>query len=114
LPNQAIGLFLANQDSIKNHVPLLASGEPVEVIEEITEHHIVRNGEFLGSIANKYNVSVAQIMEWNGLRNTNIKPGQRLTVHRPAKSVTTAAMAPEPATTPMAASSSKSNSQYRY
>jgi membrane-bound lytic murein transglycosylase D len=114
LPNQAIGLFLANQDSIKNHVPLLASGEPVEVIEEITEHHIVRNGEFLGSIANKYNVSVAQIMEWNGLRNTNIKPGQRLTVHRPAKSVTTAAKAPEPATTPMAASSSKSNSQYRY
>lgn len=114
LPNQAIGVFLANQDSIKNHVPLLAQGAQVEIPEETTEHHVVRNGEFLGSIANRYNVSVAQIMEWNGLRNTNIKPGQRLTVHRPIKSVTATAKVAAPATTPIAASKADPNSEYRY
>lgn len=112
LPNQAIGVFLANQDSIKNHVPLLAAGTPIEVVEEITEHHIVRNGEFLGSIANKYQVSVAQIMEWNGLRSTNIKPGQKLTVHRPAKTISTATTTPAPTTA--STSSTTTNNKFRY
>jgi membrane-bound lytic murein transglycosylase D len=117
LPNQAIGLFLANQDSIKNHKPLLAPGvlaEIIEPVEEIVTHHVVKNGEFLGSIANKYNVSVSQIMEWNNLRNTNINPGQRLTVHRPAKSASPTAKTAAPATTPIATTTASSSGKYRY
>jgi membrane-bound lytic murein transglycosylase D len=115
LPNQAIGVFLSNQDSIKSHVPLMAQGTNVESpVEIIAEHHVVRNGEFLGSIANKYNVSVAQIMEWNGLRNTNIKTGQKLTVHRPAKPTSASTKTATPATTPVTSTKVSSNGEYRY
>jgi membrane-bound lytic murein transglycosylase D len=34
----------------------------------------------LGKIANKYGVSVTQIKRWNGLKSTQLKIGQRLTI----------------------------------
>jgi membrane-bound lytic murein transglycosylase D len=81
LPVNKIGVFIANQDSIKTYTPdPLRDGMPV--IEEVTEYHRVRNGEFLGSIANRYGVKVRDLMEWNNLRNTNIYPGQSLVLHR--------------------------------
>lgn len=43
--------------------------------------HIVRRGEVLGSIANRYGCSVEGIREWNSLRSTTIYVGQRLTIH---------------------------------
>lgn len=81
LPNTAIGVFLANQDSIHNYTPDPSqSTEPF--VEEVTDYHRVRSGEFLGSIANRYGVRVQELMEWNGLRGTNIYPGQNLVVYR--------------------------------
>ena len=41
----------------------------------------MRNGDYLGKIARKYGVKVSQIKRWNGLRNNNIKAGQRLTIY---------------------------------
>lgn len=43
--------------------------------------HKVRSGETLGSIARRYRVTVSQIKNWNGLRNNNIRVGQRLTIY---------------------------------
>lgn len=81
LPADVVGIFLANQDSIKNYTPDPArDGYPL--VEEVTEYHRVRSGEFLGSIANRYGVKVRDLMEWNNLRNTNIYPGQSLVLHR--------------------------------
>lgn len=40
--------------------------------------HVVRRGESLGLIAQRYGVYISQIREWNGLRNNIIYPGQRL------------------------------------
>ena len=41
----------------------------------------VRNGDYLGKIANRYGVRVSDIKRWNGLRNNNLKVGQRLSVY---------------------------------
>jgi len=48
----------------------------------------VRSGDYLGKIARRYGVRVSQIKRWNGLRNNNIRIGQRLTIY-PTKPVVT-------------------------
>lgn len=59
----------------------------------------VRSGDYLGRIASRYRVSVAQIKRWNNLRNNNIRVGQRLVIYRggnaPASSASSAAPAPK-------------------
>ncbi|MBM3265285.1 MAG: LysM peptidoglycan-binding domain-containing protein [candidate division Zixibacteria bacterium] len=50
----------------------------------------VKRGDTLASIGRRYRVSVAELQEWNGLRNPgSILVGQRLTVFKPAASVAT-------------------------
>jgi lysophospholipase L1-like esterase len=44
--------------------------------------HDIKSGESLGIIAQKYNVTVAEIMEWNDLSNTKIIAGKQLWIHR--------------------------------
>ncbi len=46
-----------------------------------TETHIVKVGETLYSISQRYGCSITQLEEWNGLTTTAIRPGQRLKVH---------------------------------
>jgi len=45
-----------------------------------TVRHRVRSGENLSVIARRYGVTVRQIMNWNSLRSTTIRPGQRLRI----------------------------------
>ena len=42
----------------------------------------VKSGDYLGKIASKYGVTVAQIKSWNGLRSNNIQIGQTLYIYR--------------------------------
>jgi membrane-bound lytic murein transglycosylase D len=99
LPNTAIGVFLANQNDIKIHVPFYAEDTlTVEPPKPVLEQHIVRNGEYLGHIANKYKVSVAQIVEWNHLKSTNIQPGQKLVIQKPGITLSSAAAVKQDAT----------------
>lgn len=42
----------------------------------------VKSGDYLGKIAGKYRCSVAQIKKWNGLKDNNIRVGQRLRIYR--------------------------------
>ena len=42
----------------------------------------VKSGDYLGKIAGRYRVSVAQIKKWNNLKNNNIRVGQRLVIYR--------------------------------
>ncbi len=44
------------------------------------DQHVVRRGETLGQIANRYGVSWRQLMSRNGLRSSRIRVGQRLAV----------------------------------
>lgn len=85
LPMAKAGLFVSFQDSILQLVALErerkeALGlEEEPVVEQIT--HRVRSGESLGLIAQRYNVRVTDIMEWNHLRSTVIHAGQRLSIY---------------------------------
>ena len=42
--------------------------------------HRVKSGETLSHLAARYNVSVANIQRWNGLKSTRIRIGQRLRI----------------------------------
>ncbi len=47
-----------------------------------TVNYKIRNGDSLWKISQKFNVSVAQVREWNGLSDrTLLKPGQNLTLY---------------------------------
>lgn len=41
----------------------------------------VKNGDYLGKIANKFGVRVSSIKRWNGLRSNDLKIGQRLYIY---------------------------------
>lgn len=43
--------------------------------------YTVKSGDYLGKIANRYGVRVSDLKKWNGLRTTNLKVGQRLTIY---------------------------------
>jgi len=73
----------------------LASYSPVEqeAIKRVAEikdntievkkkqiYHTVRRGESLTLIANRYNVSISDLKEWNNLRTSHLRIGQRLRI----------------------------------
>lgn len=81
LPNEAIGSFLANFESLEQYQPApveasIAQAEP----EKTQKTHTVRSGDSLGKIANKYGVTTKQLIAWNRLKSTNIQPGQKLKI----------------------------------
>ena len=51
--------------------------------EKVQSSHTVKKGDTLSEIALKYGVTVAQIKEWNGLKNNDIRPGQVLQLSKP-------------------------------
>lgn len=46
------------------------------------KHHIVKKGQTLHSIAKQHGVSVKQLQQWNGLRSTKLRAGQKLIVSK--------------------------------
>jgi D-alanyl-D-alanine carboxypeptidase len=55
------------------------------VTQQVKKTHTVRSGDNLGKIADRYNVSVAQVKKWNHLRSTTIRPGQKLAIYSTVK-----------------------------
>lgn len=47
--------------------------------------HVVKSGESLGSIAQKYRCSIDQLMKWNNLNNNKIIIGQKLKINAASK-----------------------------
>ncbi len=47
----------------------------------------VRSGDTLSEIAEKYGVSTGKLRQWNGLRGSRIRAGQRLTIYPPEGNV---------------------------
>ncbi|MDA1225241.1 MAG: LysM peptidoglycan-binding domain-containing protein, partial [Bacteroidetes bacterium] len=50
------------------------------LVSEVWRYHVVRRGETAYRIALRYGITVAQLKEWNHLRNYNIAAGTRLKV----------------------------------
>jgi FOG: LysM repeat len=42
--------------------------------------HTVKKGEGLWDIARQYKVTIEEIVRWNGLNDTKVKPGERLKI----------------------------------
>lgn len=85
LPAEAIGVFLANEDSLYNYEmnePQAVNGYVVE--ENITTYK-VKSGDVLGVIAERQGVRVSQLREWNNIRGNRIYPGQRLEIRKSTK-----------------------------
>ncbi len=56
---------------------------PSETAPRSARIHVVRRGEYLTRIADRYGVTVADLMEWNGLTSTRLDVGQELRVTAP-------------------------------
>ena len=54
------------------------------IISNASVFYVVQKGDNLGSIAKKYDVTVAEILEWNGLSNNTIQLGASLQVVKKA------------------------------
>ncbi|MGD0709688.1 MAG: LysM peptidoglycan-binding domain-containing protein [Bacteroidales bacterium] len=114
LPKKNIGDFMTNETSIYNYKTKAMLEEEKILAEKQKEARIkdslatvqknlykknnynanntqsgdtytVMAGDGLGLIASKYNCTVAQIMDWNKMKNMSIYPGQKLYVQDPAK-----------------------------
>ena len=84
LPQNLIPSFLAYQEDMILHEP-----ERTPKIVFVPEPVIyrVKSGDVLGGIASNYGVSVKQIKEWNGLKGTMIRVGQKLKIHANPRSL---------------------------
>jgi membrane-bound lytic murein transglycosylase D len=78
LPQDQILSVLSLQDSILAHEPE-KTPDIVFVPEPVV--YKVKSGDVLGSIANRYGVTVNQLREWNDIRGTMIRAGQKLYIH---------------------------------
>lgn len=98
LPCDKVGLFLTNEEAVYAYglepavADSVAEAEEM-IVQETRTTHIVRRGEYLGIIAQRYNVKVADIKGWNGLRSSRLQPGQKLTIYQ-----TTETLASKPST----------------
>ncbi len=84
LPQEAIPTFLAYQDSMLLHEP---ERTPKIVFVPEPVLYKVKSGDVLGKIASDYGVNVKQLKEWNGLRGTMIRVGQKLKIHANPRSL---------------------------
>lgn len=84
LPKKAMGKFVNNEKAIytfvEKELKTIEKPLPKLVNSQDKIRYRVKSGDYLGKIANRYRVSVSAIKRWNGLRNNNLKVGQRLTI----------------------------------
>jgi beta-N-acetylhexosaminidase len=80
-------------EEVPEEAPELETTPPAPAPEQKTTTHTVKSGEFLATIADQYGVSYQDIMRWNNLSNTNIRVGQKLSIHSGGEPE---ASAPEP------------------
>ena len=88
LPYQYTSKFFENEDSVyaynaKEYFSP-ATLQNIAVSGSASSQRIaykVKSGDYLGRIASRYHVTVKQIMEWNHLRNTNLRVGQVLYIY---------------------------------
>ncbi len=85
LPVKDIGSFLSNEKQIYAYADAedAKREKPLPKYFEMNQRirYKVRNGDYLGKIANRYGVSVNSIKRWNNMRSTNIRIGQRLIIY---------------------------------
>jgi membrane-bound lytic murein transglycosylase D len=104
LPKDKVGLFVSNENAIYAYVdheeaqrerPYWVNGKEEAVAafspkrnrssrntKTTYKTHTVKSGDALGAIADKYNVSLAEIRKWNHIKGNMIHPGQKLKIQK--------------------------------
>jgi membrane-bound lytic murein transglycosylase D len=106
IPYNYTNSFIACEDSLYRHkADVYFNPTTIKKIKDGGDGerivYKVKNGDYLGRIASKYRVSVAQIKRWNNLKSNNIRVGQRLVIYRGGKapaSVSSSSSAAKPST----------------
>lgn len=84
LPLEAVGTFVANEEAVyafaQEDFDKKEKPNPELINQPERVRYRVKNGDYLGKIANQYKVSVSQLKQWNNLRNNNLRIGQVLIV----------------------------------
>jgi membrane-bound lytic murein transglycosylase D len=82
LPISLIGDFITNEEIIYNYKANDVETTPIDAYASRSELvHRVRKGESVGLIAQRYNVRISDVREWNKLSSKNyIYPGQKLLI----------------------------------
>ena len=89
LPTRYVSEFITNQEAIyaKDSVYLKEYLNPANLDKKRAEGvgytYTVRSGDNLGLIAKRNRCTVKDIMRWNKLKNTTIRPGQKLRINKP-------------------------------
>jgi membrane-bound lytic murein transglycosylase D len=63
--------------------PVVQPGEAIVARATQSSSHTVKRGETLGGIANKYKCSITDLREWNNIKGSTIRVGQKLRVYPP-------------------------------
>lgn len=115
LPIRAMGRFVANEEQIYAQAESenKSREKPLPQLVKAEERirYRVRNGDYLGKIAERYGVGVSQIKRWNGLRSDQLRIGQRLTIY-PRKPAFVSNGSVSKSKTPQAKSGDNGNSKF--
>lgn len=110
LPKNKMGLFVSNEEKIyayleytdshkektKSEYAALSSKDSIgsspdstfvskPKFERKTQYHTIKSGESLGKIADKYNVSIANLKSWNHIKGNTIQAGKKLKIYSDKK-----------------------------
>ncbi len=85
LPVELVGLFVNNEEAIYEYVQkeLNRREKPLPKFYKFNNYIVyrVRQGDYLGKIAQKYHVSISKIKRWNKLRSNRLRIGQKLKIY---------------------------------
>lgn len=89
LPSNAISAFINAGDSIYAYQENIyfPKSKASDIKRQMNSkggdgvRHKIKSGETLSTIAHKYHVSVKQLMQWNGLKNSKIRAGKYLYIY---------------------------------
>lgn len=85
LPVSHLGTFVSNDSLVYAYIKADRAQKEQPLPEFFKEDervvYRVKSGDYLGKIASRYNVRVSHIKQWNGLRNNNLRIGQRLVLY---------------------------------
>ncbi len=81
LPKEKIAVWVSNEDTIYKAIAKQEKQIEKAKLAQDQIYYTVRSGDYLGKIASRHGCSVRQIQQWNNLRGTYLKPGQKLVLY---------------------------------
>jgi membrane-bound lytic murein transglycosylase D len=81
LPSNKMVDFINNESKIYDYQKLDTLSMDILAAQEMTKVHLVRKGESLGSISQKYGCSVSDLKSWNNLTSNTLHSGKKLTIY---------------------------------